>query len=51
MQYERELLKVAKTEGPRIDCQDERLVGFPSVVRIVPAECAVMIPRGHKYWC
>lgn len=44
-EYERELLEVAKTEGLRIDRQDERLVAFPSVVRVVPAERAVRIDR------
>lgn len=43
--YEEELLQAANGGGLRIHRQDERLVSFPSVVRIAPAERAVRIDR------
>lgn len=43
--YEQELLDAGKAEGLRIDCQDGRLVSFPSVVRILHAERAVRVDR------
>ena len=44
-EYERELLDVARTEGLRIHRQDQRLVAFPSVIRILPTERVVKIDR------
>ena len=44
-EYERELLEAAKTEGLRIDRQDERLVAFPSIVRVIPTERVVRVDR------
>ncbi|MHB1126398.1 MAG: hypothetical protein ACYC2T_05495 [Bacillota bacterium] len=46
-EYERELLDVAGTEGLQIRRHDERLVVFPSVIRILPAERAVKIDRNR----
>ncbi|HEY8768396.1 MAG TPA: hypothetical protein VIP09_14230 [Dehalococcoidia bacterium] len=43
--YEQELLEAAKAQGLKIQRQDERLVAFPSVVRIVPSERAARIDR------
>jgi len=43
--YERELLDVAGTEGLQIRRQDERIVVYPSVLRILPSERAVSIDR------
>lgn len=47
-EYEQELLNVAGTEGLQIRRQDERLVVYPSVLRILPAERAVRIDRNKK---
>jgi len=44
-EYEGELLGVAETERLHIRRQDERLVVFPSVLRILPSELAVKIDR------
>jgi len=44
-EYERELLDMAEAEQLNIRRQDERLVVFPSVLRILPAERAVRIDR------
>jgi hypothetical protein len=44
-EYEQELLDAAKAAGLRIDRLDERLVSFPSVIRIAPTERAVRIDR------
>lgn len=44
-EYERELLDVAGAEALQIRRQDERLVVYPSVLRIIPAERAVSIDR------
>ena len=44
-EYERELLEAANSDGLRIHRQDERLVAFPSVVRVMPGERAVRIDR------
>lgn len=44
-EYERELMEAAKTEDLRIDRQDERLVAFPSIVRVVPTERVVRVDR------
>lgn len=46
-EYERELLDVAGTEGLQIRRYDERLVVFPSVIRILPTERAVKIDRNR----
>lgn len=46
-EYERELLDVAEAEGLHIRRQDERLVVFPSVLRILPAERVVRIDRNR----
>jgi len=43
--FEAELLETARTEGLRIDRHDERLISFPSVVRILPSERALRIDR------
>lgn len=43
--YEQELLNEAGTEGLQIRRQDERLVVYPSVLRILPAERAVSVDR------
>ena len=44
-EYEQELMEVANAGGLRIHRQDERLIAFPSVVRVMPGERAVRIDR------
>lgn len=43
--FERELLEAANAGGLRIHRQDERLVAFPSIVRVIPGDRAVRIDR------
>jgi len=45
--FEQEFLDAAETERLQIRRQDERLVVFPSVLRILPAERAVRIDRNR----
>jgi len=44
-QYEQELMDEAERAGLRLYRHDERLVAFPSVVRILPSDRAVRIDR------
>lgn len=46
-EYERELLDMAEKEELQIRRLDERLVVYPSVIRILPAERAVKIDRNR----
>jgi hypothetical protein len=43
--YEGELIEAAKSEGLKIHRQDDRLVAFPSLVRVMPGDRAVRIGR------
>lgn len=46
--YARELLEVAQAGGVRLYEQDDRLVGYPSLVRVLPGEAAIEIDRKRQ---
>jgi len=47
-EYARELLEAAKAAGVGLYEQDDRLVGYPSVVRLLPGEAAIEIDRKRQ---
>jgi len=46
--YAAELLAAAGERGLRLYEQDERIIGYPSVIRILAADCAIEIDRKRE---
>jgi hypothetical protein len=46
--YKAELLAAAAERGLRLYEQDERIIGYPSVIRILAADCAIDIDRKRE---